>query len=219
MADVPPARISHRRPVVDAAGAAAGMCLFALLVHSEWPWNLASAAGLILAADAVWHSFQTEGAPGIAIGLSPLCRKVALWLVPGCLLGMALGVLFRVVSGTGALPAGVGQFVLVAAAIGAVEELVFRGFVQGRLRQLGWPAAVVLAAAAHTAYKSALFAAPPAGVEIDHVFLAVWTLIGGVAFGLLRQGSGSVLPPVAAHVAFDVVVYGELAQAPWWVWS
>jgi hypothetical protein len=25
--------------------------------------------------------------------------------------------------------------------------------------------------------------------------------------------------PLAAHGAFDLVVYGELARAPWWVWN
>jgi len=79
--------------------------------------------------------------------------------------------------------------------------------------------AVVLAAAAHTAYKTALFAFPPEGVAIDLGFLAVWTLIGGVVFGVLRALSGSVLPPLAAHVGFDIIVYGGNVEAPWWVWS
>jgi len=79
--------------------------------------------------------------------------------------------------------------------------------------------AVMLAAAAHTAYKAALFAFPPEGVVIDLEFLAVWTLIGGVVFGALRELSGSVLPPLAAHVVFDIVVYGGSVQAPWWVWG
>jgi hypothetical protein len=36
---------------------------------------------------------------------------------------------------------------------------------------------------------------------------------------MLREFAGGVLPPVAAHVLFDLVVYGERVEAPWWVWS
>jgi hypothetical protein len=39
-----------------------------------------------------------------------------------------------------------------------------------------------------------------------------------VIFGLLRQVSGSVAPSMVAHAAFDLLVYGALARAPWWVW-
>lgn len=219
MADPPLPTGNLRRPLVDAAGAAVGMCLFALFVHGGGAWMLASLAGLIITADAVWHTLRTESAPAAALGLAPPSRKVVLYVVAGCALGIAFGVLFRTVREMGPLPAGLGRFALVAASVGAVEELVFRGFVQGRLKRLGWPAAVVLAAAAHTAYKSALFAFPPEGAAIDYGFLALWTLIGGAAFGLLRQASGSVLAPLAAHVLFDIVVYGELARAPWWVWA
>ncbi|MEA3367740.1 MAG: hypothetical protein U9R68_06475, partial [Planctomycetota bacterium] len=80
-------------------------------------------------------------------------------------------------------------------------------------------AAVVLAAGAHTAYKAALFVWPPAGIEIDYGFLILWTLAGGVAFGALRAWAGTVWPAVAAHVAFDIVAYGDAAEAPWWVWG
>jgi hypothetical protein len=37
--------------------------------------------------------------------------------------------------------------------------------------------------------------------------------------GLMRHFSGSVLPAVTAHVLFDILVYGDWAQAPWWVWG
>ena len=112
-----------------------------------------------------------------------------------------------------------GSFAAVAAAIGVTEELVYRGYVQGRLRALGPLAAAILAAVGHTAYKCALFALPPLAVEIDLPFLALGTLVVGVGFGALRERSRSVLPALAAHACFDVLVYGQGAQAPWWVWS
>lgn len=75
------------------------------------------------------------------------------------------------------------------------------------------------AALLHTAYKTSLFALPPAGVETDLVFIAVCTLAGGIVFGALRQLSGSVLAPLSAHILFDLVAYSEFASAPWWVWT
>ncbi len=86
------------------------------------------------------------------------------------------------------LPAGgLEIFVAVACLIGVTEELVYRGWLQGRLRALGWPVAVVAAAAPHAAYKSALFAWPPGPAEVDCAVIAGWTFVGGVVSGLLRQ--------------------------------
>jgi membrane protease YdiL (CAAX protease family) len=56
-------------------------------------------------------------------------------------------------------------------------------------------------------------------MAINYSFILIWTILGGVAFGLLRECSGSVLPPVFAHAAFDLVAYGTVAEAPWWVWT
>jgi len=87
------------------------------------------------------------------------------------------------------------------------------------LKRYGLAVATVAAAAAHAAYKSALFVLPPPGREVDVVFLAVVTFLGGIVFGGMRAVSGSVVPPLVAHACFDLVVYGNLASAPWWVWS
>jgi membrane protease YdiL (CAAX protease family) len=49
--------------------------------------------------------------------------------------------------------------------------------------------------------------------------LVFWTFLGGLFFGTLRQVARNVAPALAAHAVFDVIVYGALAQAPWWVWN
>ena len=195
------------------------MVLFALFTHRPWPWFLFAPCGLLVTATALWLSFQSTASPGRILGLSSLSRRIVLWTVVAAGLGAGCGILFRSVGVRGLLPTGLGSFVVVAAAIGAVEELLYRGYVQGRLVRLAWPLAVILAAAAHTVYKSALFAFPPEGVAIALGSLAVWTFLGGAAFGLTRHFSGSVLPPLAAHVLFDIIVYGDSTQAPWWVWA
>lgn len=62
------------------------------------------------------------------------------------------------------------------------------------MRVLGWPAAVILAAVAHTAYKMALFAWPPIAISIDYPFVALWTIAGGVIFGQTRDFYAIVIP-------------------------
>jgi membrane protease YdiL (CAAX protease family) len=94
--------------------------------------------------------------------------------------------------------------------------LAYRGFVQGQLRRWGPILPCIAAAAAHTAYKCALFAMPAGSERPAFLSLALGTLIGGTVFGLMRQYLGSIAFPLAAHVAFDVIVYGDLAAAPWW---
>jgi membrane protease YdiL (CAAX protease family) len=208
------------RPAAEAAAASAGMVLFALTVHSGMPWTLLAAAGLLIAAGTIGVSLA--GAPSVRTFLGIACPfpRTLLMIAAGLLVGGGLAVVYRLRMGLAALPAGgLEAFVLPACLIGAAEEVIYRGYVQGRLSRLGWPAAVVLAAVAHAAYKTSLFVFPAAPYEINYVFLAFWTLLGGIAFGLLRQFSKNLLPPVAAHAAFDLLVYGAMAEAPWWVWG
>lgn len=208
------------RPVFEALAAAAGTLVFALFSHRGLPWILAGVAGLLVAAASIERSLR--GAPRVAalLGLDGFSGKTALFAVFGCALGAGAGMAHRWQLELPLLPAGgMEVFASMACLIGATEELVYRGWLQGRLRALGWPVAVVAAAASHAAYKSALFAWPPGPAEIDCAAVAGWTFAGGVVFGLLRQFSGSVVPSMAAHAAFDLLVYGAVARAPWWVWS
>jgi membrane protease YdiL (CAAX protease family) len=215
------ARPALRRPVAEAGAVSAGLVLFALTVHSGLPWVLAGAVGLAVAAIVIGLSLRATVSRSPRRPLAASARQAGrlTWLAVGLIFGGGLGVTYRVVWGLPALPVGLEAFVIVACLVGATEELVYRGYVQGRLRVLGWPAAVVLAAVAHTAYKTSLFVLPASPVDIDFAFLATWTLAGGIVFGLLREFSRSILPPVAAHAAFDLVVYGAMVQAPWWVWA
>jgi membrane protease YdiL (CAAX protease family) len=213
------ARPARGRPAAEAGAASAGLVLFALTAHSGLPWVLAGAGGLVVAAVAIGRSLRAADSPAEMLGFARFSPKVIAFAAAGFLFGGGLGVLYRAAWRLDALPAGLEAFVVVACLVGAAEELVYRGYVQGRLRVLGGPAAICLAAVAHTAYKSALFVLPASPVEINYAFLAIWTLAGGIAFGLLREFSRSILPPAAAHAAFDLVVYGALAQAPWWVWA
>lgn len=99
---------------------------------------------------------------------------------------------------------------------------LYRGWLLGRIRRLGWPAAIVIAALAHTAYKTALFVWPLEGASADLASIgsiALQTFAGGLVLGSLRAWSGSLLPALLADAAFDFVVYRALSAAPWWVWG
>jgi membrane protease YdiL (CAAX protease family) len=167
-------------------------------------------------------SLRSVSQPLELLGLSRQSRHLPLL----ALLGVAAGVVGGLSHGSPQgvpVPVGGGihPFVLLACLIGAMEELVYRGWLYGRAARFGWPAAVLVAAVAHAAYKAALFALPPIGLDsrFDVAGMFVWTVFGGLVAGGLRAWSRSVVPSVVAHVAFDAVVYAVLAVPPWWVWG
>jgi len=219
MAEPRPVENIPSRPALQGTAAALGICFFALCINAGWPWPLVSALGLLGVALTIVRAFLEEARPSRILGLAPLSCRVFYGLLPGCAGGIALGLLFRSYSDLPLFPDGLGRFIFVAVGIGATEEILFRGYIQGRFQVLGWAIAPLLAAAAHTLYKLALFAVPPEGVVVDYALLGVWTFIAGIFLGGLREWSGSVLPPLAGHVLFDILVYGERVQAPWWVWT
>lgn len=208
------------RPVVEALSASVGMVLFALFSHQGLPWTIISAVGLLVTAVAIEQSFHSATSIAGLLGLSRFSRRGFLLGVVGCVVGTGFGVLYRISQGMPVVPVGgLEAFVAIACLIGAAEELVYRGWVQGRLRVIGWPVAVVFAAFAHAVYKTALFAWPPEPMYINYLFVAVGTFVGGIIFSLIRELSGSVIPPMLAHAMFDLLVYGAVARAPWWVWT
>jgi membrane protease YdiL (CAAX protease family) len=174
--------------------------------------------GLILAAAAIQQSLDNVVSWLELFGLLLGSRRFAFLALLGGLLGLLLGSLCRWEFEAALLPQKLGTFALVAPVIGAAEEIIYRGYVQGRLSQWGMTTAAGGAALAHTCYKCALFALPPRAAETDFLLLAGWTFLAGLLAGALRELAGSVGPSIAAHSVFDVVVYGELSEAPWWVW-
>ncbi len=215
----PAALPTRQNPVLQAAAATAGMVLFALAAHTPLPTFLLAIAGLGLTTLAISASLSSPDSLGSLFGVTGSSGSLVWWSLFGLGAGVGLAVLFRYSADRPLILTSLQSFVFVAAAIGAAEELLFRGFVQGRLARLGWPAAVVMAAFAHTAYKTALFAFSPEDLVIRFATLASLTFIVGAIFGLTRHLSGSVLPALTAHVLFDVFVYGDWVGAPWWVWG
>jgi len=220
--------------VAEAGLVAVGMAAFALLRSAHVAGGLASLGGLAVVAVALYLPLRSGRSPTTLFGLVPLSRRTWCVVAVGGAIGLALGMGFRWVWMPASFPRTLTLFVWTAVAIGAAEEVLYRGYVQGRLTAALAPrrtnpitrahlarlaAAVILTAGAHAAYKALLFAWPPEDVAIDYTFLVTWTLIGGAAFGLLRAWAGNVWPALVAHVAFDVLAYGDAVHAPWWVWG
>ena len=208
------------RTATGIAAASVGLVLFALCSHQGMPWLAVAAAALLMTAAVIgWLPFGDASTAGV-LGLDSVSVKIALFSLVGVGIGTGGGLWHRSALGIALQPvAGVEAFVIVACLIGATEELVFRGWILGKARAFGWPAAVIIAAVAHAAYKTALFAWPAVPVAVDLAGIARWTVAGGMVLGLLRAFSGSVVPSLVAHAVFDFVVYRCVAHAPWWVWG
>ncbi len=207
-----------RRAAVEAGIAVGGMCLFGIFAHERMPLALLAVAGLLATAYAIYRSLGDDPSLSSLLGFSFGTNWGSWWLLLGWLLGLGLAILYRWKLGLPPLPEKFGLFAPVAACVGAAEEALYRGYVQGRLSRLGRIVGIAGASVGHTMYKCSLFILPVAA-QTDFVFLIFWTFAGGLAFGAMRAASKSVLPPLAAHAVFDILVYGELVNAPWWVWK
>ena len=204
--------------LLDSSIVIVNLIAFAVLCHQ---FLLAAFACMTLAAYFIQREVRSLKAWATLLGLSfPTSNwKTLLFMGLGLLTGLFLGFLYRQHLETTLWPKAFVWFGLMAATIGAGEELIYRGYVQGVWRKKNKLAAILIAAFAHTAYKVALFLLVPIAVEIDFLFLIKWTFLVGLLFGGLREWSGSIVPVVLAHAVFDILVYSNEGYVPWWVWG
>lgn len=199
---------------------AIGMAGFALCAHQGMPWRVVAMVSLLVVAATIGWMSHGDECLAATLGLDRCSLKTAFMILIGTGIGIGGGLWHRSELGIATQGViGVEPFVIVACLIGATEELVFRGWFQGKAIAFGWPAAVIASAVAHAAYKTTLFVWPAGPVAVDLAGVARWTLAGGIVLGLLRVMSGSVIPSIMAHAVFDFVVYRLVANAPWWVWE
>jgi membrane protease YdiL (CAAX protease family) len=200
--------------------AAAGLAVFAAFSHRSAPLSLIALGGFALAAAAILWSGFGAARPAALLGLDSLTKRAAAFSALGVALGLGAGIWHRYALDLSLWPGpGIEAFVVIACLIGATEEIIYRGWILGRARALGSAAAVLIAALAHTAYKTALFVLPSEAAPVDLMQVAFVTFLGGIVLGVLRVASRNLMPALLAHVAFDFVVYGAVAAAPWWVWN
>jgi membrane protease YdiL (CAAX protease family) len=145
-------------------------------------------------------------------------RNYLLFSFGGIVSGMLVAMLYRWHLEIGLVPRSFQYFIIIAALIGAMEELVFRGFIQEHVKYLNGPFSILFSTLSHTGYKCCLFLSPMVANGINVFYLALWTFLFGLLFGTIKHFTNSILPSLIAHAIFDIWVYAEFINAPWWVW-
>ena len=139
-------------------------------------------------------------------------------LMLSIILTVALAAWYRISEQMTLLPFSIRWFVLLSVLIGATEELIFRGVIQGEAGRWHATGAVYLSALAFGGYKALLFILPAPENETNVFNLFIITFFAGILLGYARKNTGSIWPCLVAHGIFDLLVYMETAKPPWWVW-
>lgn len=203
--------------------AEASLCSLALMVFSffinyEFPLKLVSLFALVLASYLLGHQLKVLSDLWSKTGESVTFMVSFLFSLTGIVIGILLAMFYRWHLGISFFPESIHWFVIIAALIGASEELIFRGFLQQQVKSINGPFSVLFSTLSHTGYKCCLFLAPAAAAGINIPNLAFWTFLFGLLFGTIKHLSKSILPSLIAHALFDILVYAEFVKAPWWVW-
>lgn len=210
--------IKHPLRIRDVSISVLGILLFAGFIHQSFSLRLLAIMGLTLAGAAI--AYSTRGQAIVEVfAVNRFDQKVLLYSLLAIAVGALLGMLTRNTFDISLFPVRITAVALVAPLVGAAEELIFRGYIQGHLHPIGRIFSVVYASAVHTSYKLLIILTLSVPLQFDFFFLVLWTFVGGLLFGILRELSRSTLPPMIAHAVFDVVLYGGLATAPVWVWT
>ncbi len=192
-----------------------GLSVFSFFIHFSFPYRLLSFAGLGSAAFLISRQLPTVKLP---LFVKKFTFRNAFAILVAIILGLLIAFLYRNSWRITLLPDSIKIFAAIAAVIGIFEEIVFRGFIQGRLKEVNVIFSIFFGSFSHTVYKCCLFLSPVMQGKIDIFFLTFWTFCCGLLFGVLKQYSRSTIPPAIAHAVFDVLVYGQCLIAPWWVW-
>lgn len=195
-----------------------GLMVFSFFIQYKFPVRLLSFTALLISAFIISRNLRSLSDLKKITGESISIKITLLFLVFGIALGMMLAVIYRRHLDLSLFPGSVHLFVITAAFIGCTEELVFRGFIQESVKKINGPFSIIFSTLSHTGYKCCLFLPPVITTDINIGFLTLWTFLAGILFGTIRHQSRSLLPSLSAHALFDVLVYAEFVNAPWWVW-
>jgi hypothetical protein len=92
--------------------------------------------------------------------------------------------------------------------IGPAEELLFRGIIQGRLREVFGPVgAIALASVIFGLGHAAALTGGTGGVAAFAIPLAALSLLS-VVFGVAYERTGNLVVPVLIHGAYDAILFG-----------
>jgi uncharacterized protein len=82
-----------------------------------------------------------------------------------------------------------------------VEELLFRGWLQGILSMYAWGQRTFVGASIANILTSVIFSS--AHIATHPLIWACLTFAPSLLFGVLRDRSGSVFPPIAMHIVYN----------------
>ncbi len=195
-----------------------GIIIFAVFSHRKILSFIISFTGLIIAGIIINRNVRTIRDFKSLFGFNKISGATFVYLFIATVFGVLIAVVYRNHQHNFILPVRLTYFAIPAMLIGSTEELVFRGFIQGHTRHISVIFSVIFATIAHTAYKCLFFLAHQSVYQTDIIFLMKWTILGGIVFGILKEYSNNIVPPLAGHVVFDLLVYGDSFDIPWWVW-
>lgn len=173
---------------------------------------------LVIVAFILSRNITLEKIALIPILYTMRYAKLLAYNIIGLQIGLAGALYYRGSYGMKIFPEEIRIFAFAAAAIALMEELVFRGFIQGRISKYYPVFAIIFAAFAHALYKASLFLSPAVNYHPSVMLFFTYTFGASLLIGVIRFHSKSIMPAIIAHVVFDIVVYGESVQSPWWVW-
>ena len=196
-----------------------GISLFAWFIQWDSYLKFVAFGGLLLASLVISTIIVKSESPLDLFGLDRFNKRILLFCIAGIIIGVIPAFCGRYSYDLPDFPASLTIIALVSPLIGITEELVFRGYVQGRLRILGVVGSVSIASAAHAIYKLLVLWSVNDLVEVNFLALVGLTFGFGLIAGLLRAGSRSVIPALVAHASFDILMYGDFTSMPVWVWG
>lgn len=195
-----------------------GLLAFIALRQLTSPWKYLSVAGILLSGTVLATEVKNYKDLFRLFDLKKVSGNGYYYWVICLLLGLLWGIGFRDYLDISLLPKKGSLFAFTAMLTGGVEEVIFRGYIQLKLRNKGIFWAVVITSAAHTFYKCFIFWTLPSIYPTDYLYFALWTFTMGCLLGLLKEYGRSTVVPVSGHALFDLIVYGDKMVNAWWIW-
>ena len=197
----------------------AGIILFAWFIHREGTGFYLALAGLLLVAVSIVNAVLRSPSVWSVFGLDNYDRNFLAWSLTGLIAGLVASAAYRYYARWPLMPGSLTIVAMISPLIGMTEELVFRGYLQGRIRAMGPYFAVLAAALAHTGYKFLVMKSLGPEIMIDLSRLVFFTFVFGLIASTIREYSRNVIPAILSHVIFDILVYGDFNFVPAWVWG
>lgn len=205
-------------PLYEAILCSFAFMVFPFFVNYDFPLRLIAFAALLPPAFILGKNLKSLSDLKRITGGVPTLKNFLFFAVIGLTGGTFFAVLYRWHLDLTLFPHLVYPFAILGALIGSIEELVFRGYIQGSLNSINSTFSILFSTISHTGYKCCLFLSPVITTGTHIGFLAFWTFTAGLLFGTIRHYTKSILPSLIAHSLFDILVYAECLRAPWWVW-